>query len=140
MALEAGEKYLVTWRNGQKHVGEVVEKRLAKSNPEGGGSGSSSKSTSSSKKENSNLNKGEEFQYYIHYSHFDRRLDEWVTIDRIDVENPIIDSSSNNENSPSKKGRKKRKIEDTAEKEDKAVLLANLEKEHEEITKIKRRY
>merc|ERR1711871_841760 len=136
-ALEAGEKYLVTWRNGQKHVGEVVEKRLAKSNPEGGGSGSSSKSTSSSKKENSNLNKGEEFQYYIHYSHFDRRLDEWVTIDRIDVENPIIDSSSNNENSPSKKGRKKRKIEDTAEKEDKAVLLANLEKEHEEITKVK---
>ena len=64
-------------------------------------------------------------------------MDEWVTIDRIDVENPIIDSSSNNENSPSKKGRKKRKIEDTAEKEDKAVLLANLEKEHEEITKVK---
>ena len=68
MALEAGEKYLVTWRNGQKHVGEVVEKRLAKSNPEGGGSGSSSKSTSSSKKENSNLNKEKNFNitYIIH--------------------------------------------------------------------------
>lgn len=139
-SLGPGEKYLVTWRNGQRHAGEIIEKRPARGAGGEGSSASSSKSGNgnSSKKENStSIKGGEEFEYYIHYLHFDRRLDEWVTKDRIDVNNPIVNNSTAPENSPSKRGRKKRKVEETAEKEDKAVLLANLEKEHEEITKVK---
>ena len=117
--LEIGSKYIVTWRNGQKHPAEIVEKRPAR------------KASSGSNNKN---NQHAEFEYYIHYLHFDRRLDEWVALDRIDLSSTVNEESTSNGHG---KARKKRKKEENSEKEEKEALLANLEKEHEEITKVK---
>ena len=52
--LEIGSKYMVTWRNGQKHPAEIIEKRPAR------------KASSGSNNKN---NQHSEFEYYIHYLH-----------------------------------------------------------------------
>lgn len=124
--IKAGDKFIVSWRNGQKHPGEVIETRPARSASRPG----------SAKENGHRSSNGSDLEYYIHYIHFDRRLDEWVSRDRIDYSNPIVEETAAS-NEGNKKGRKKRKIEETTEREEKAVLLANLEKEHEEITKVK---
>lgn len=123
-----GNSYFVTWRNGQVQFATIVDKRPIK------------------KKHKHNVQESteqESYEYYVHYTNYDRRLDEWVTIDRIDLE-----SSSNEvdhgDTSPRSKGstkKMKRKLEDisgaTSQREDKLALLSNLEKEYEEITKVK---
>eukprot|EP00761_Pharyngomonas_kirbyi_P014648 gb/GECH01014678.1/.p1 GENE.gb/GECH01014678.1/~~gb/GECH01014678.1/.p1 ORF type:complete len:420 (+),score=136.88 gb/GECH01014678.1/:1-1260(+) len=93
--------------------------------------------------------------YYIHYSQYDKRLDEWVTRDRIktDADTSIKeeknnDNKENNTNSKNngKVERKvtrgmKRKYEEInhiqKQNEENDPQLAALEKEHEEITKVK---
>jgi len=34
----------------------------------------------------------EENEYYVHYSNFDRRLDEWISFDRIDLNSQVDDA------------------------------------------------
>lgn len=116
-----GERYLVSWRNGQKQPGEVIEKRPLK-----GREGSQEDSAAS------------DFEYYIHFPNFDRRLDEWVTIDRIDLETHIV-SGEHDDHAMKSKRPPKRRFDDMAEykREEKESMLATLEKEHEEITKVK---
>jgi histone acetyltransferase MYST1 len=120
--IEPGDKYLVTWRNGQKLAAEIIEKRLARKSATGGGR---------SRSEVFN------FDYYVHYIHYDRRLDEWVTADRIDTSSLITEESSVDGHGGSTRGRKKRRKEDNSEREEKEATLENLEKEHEEVTKVK---
>jgi histone acetyltransferase MYST1 len=123
LQLAVGQRWKVAWRDGSYHSAEVVEYQ------EGRG-------------------------VYVHYLDFDRRLDEWVTEDRIDV--------ASGEEAPSKGGaggagaddkddkkkgrvtRQKRKLSDIPGPQggamDKATpdpALALLEREHEEITKVK---
>ena len=49
------------WRDGKFYGAEVVEKRLR-------------------------FGKADEFEFYVHYDGFNRRLDEWITLDRMDLE------------------------------------------------------
>ena len=122
-----GNSYLVAWRNGQVQQATIIDRRPIKKKH---------------KHQVQETTEQESFEYYVHYTNYDRRLDEWVTIDRIN-----LDASCNGDNgdaSPrAKSGTKKmkRKLEDisgaSSQREDKLALLSNLEKEYEEITKVK---
>jgi hypothetical protein len=59
--IEIGGKYMVAWKNGQTHPARVIAQRPSR-----------------------NEESCEQFEYYVHYLKHDRRLDEWVTSDRID--------------------------------------------------------
>lgn len=121
--IEVGDKYLVEWKNGQKHPGEVIEIRQSKNYREVKGS-------------TDDLSP-EAFEYYVHYPNFDRRLDEWVSFSRVDIHTnlDLSDKDSADHNIKGKKN--KRKLEDVSEKGDKEAKLGELEKEHDEITKVK---
>eukprot|EP01122_Echinamoeba_exundans_P010253 TRINITY_DN3797_c0_g1_i1.p1 TRINITY_DN3797_c0_g1~~TRINITY_DN3797_c0_g1_i1.p1 ORF type:complete len:451 (+),score=100.14 TRINITY_DN3797_c0_g1_i1:62-1354(+) len=118
------------WRDGRFHEAEIVERRPGP-------------------------NEGT-YEYYVHYEEFNKRLDEWVTIDRFSLATPeILDSlaqknvvapsspnasSSNGSSATPSSDRnrtrnQKRKHDDiTGDKDDSAAAL---EREHEEITKVK---
>lgn len=136
--IEVGERYVIDWRNGQKIAGDVLEVRPIKN---------SRLNTSSTESAASLELRPQDFEYYIHFPSFDRRLDEWVTADRIDLETIVIDSDETRA-----KKAQKRKLDDqpsilvsglssseimNPKKDEKEALLAKLEKEHEEVTKIK---
>ena len=97
------------------------------------------------------------YEYYVHFVTYDRRLDEWVTYDRIDTKTHVVSNHGDN-GEDSKYKRHKRKLDneihDNKEKEALGipvysyliysclfllfrVSVAALEKEHEEITKVK---
>ena len=114
-----GDRYLVHWRNGEKHLAEVVEKRPLKK------TGDPEESTTQLSQKN---------EFYVHYVSFDRRLDEWVTEDRVDVATPVDVGMEDNADD-SKNKRNKRKYHEIADS--KETMAAALEKEHEEITRVK---
>mmetsp|Transcript_24174 Transcript_24174/g.41304 ORF Transcript_24174/g.41304 Transcript_24174/m.41304 type:complete len:425 (+) Transcript_24174:27-1301(+) len=110
------------WRDGKYHTAEIIEK---KQDDEG------------------------EWLYYVHYIEFNRRLDEWVSADNIDLSDvqkpnkkgPVTEAltSSTDGESPRKITRNlKRRYDEInhVQKEEDAAKTA-LEKEHEEITKVK---
>lgn len=127
--IEIGENFYVAWQvqPGQYQAGVVVEKRKLKK---------------SSQTDEATL-KPNDFEYYIHFPNYDRRLDEWVTIDRIDLTTAV--SADIEDQNTKHKRTHKRKYNNENEaahpesnkKEDKVNMLATLEKEHEEITKVK---
>jgi histone acetyltransferase MYST1 len=139
--VEIGERYMVQWRNGQYIPGDIIEIRPLKKRLESG---------------TINELEPEAYEYYVHYPSYDRRLDEWVTYDRIDLQTMVVAANSNEseDTHPQTKIAKKssssslikRKYEDISvnsnstdqsKRENQEALLAKLEKEHEEITKVK---
>jgi histone acetyltransferase MYST1 len=105
---------MIKWRNGQLLPGDIVEIRSIKGK---------------------DLTETNEFEYYIHYVNFDRRLDEWVSLDRIDS---FISSSQSTESTEAKMKKGKRRLEDARDSRDeREIILSVLEKENEEITKVK---
>ena len=123
--VETGERYMITWRNGQKQAGDVIERRQFKK--------------SNSYKETADTDGSQDlgpadYEYYIHFPTFDRRMDEWVTIDRIDLKTGVVGTGEHDEHGNRKRPR--RKNEETSAESKETVLMA-LEKEHEEITKVK---
>lgn len=134
--VSVAERYQIQWRNGQWHVGDIVGIRPIKR----------------IRDSNSNANtkdlKLEENEYYIHYPGFDRRLDEWVTSDRIDLATASAGEKDAHDghihgNHKSKKMKKMKHEDvstalDTGDKKDgKEAMLSALVKEDEEITKVK---
>lgn len=120
--VENGGRYMITWRNGQKRAGDVIDKRSIK------------KSTSSKDAANSETIQecsSADFEYYIHFPTLDRRMDEWVTINRIDLKIGVI----RDDNGKRKKS-KRDQIEESLIESKNAELIA-LEKEHQEVTKVK---
>lgn len=116
---------MVEWKNGQKHTGEVIEIRVSKS----------------IKEANSSADElgPESHEYYVHYPNFDRRLDEWVSYNRIDT-TTSVDPNDKDSLDNAKARKNKRKAEEAnadGKKEDKGAKLGELEKEHDEITKVK---
>jgi len=101
-----GDKVMCLWRDNKDHEAEIIEIRTSHG----------------------------EFDYYVHYREFNRRLDEWVSASRI---KGLCEKSATKNGSTSKddkkSGRKeKRKLDDRDEEQKTAA-----EKEHEEITKVK---
>lgn len=128
-----GNSYLVTWRNGQIQPATIVDRRPVKKKHK-----RQSQDTPPPEPEQETV-----YEYYVHYTNFDRRLDEWVTIDRIDLDANVNDTDSGSASPRSKVGTKKmkRKLDDItgapSQRDEKLALLSNLEKEYEEITKVK---
>jgi len=110
------------WRDNKYHAAEVIERKV---------------------------NDRGEFEYYVHYTEFNRRLDEWITDDKFDLSNVEAtakkDKQKEEETTPGIPERKqtrnwKRKFDEMngvnkGAEED--ATLAQLEKEHEEVTKVK---
>jgi histone acetyltransferase MYST1 len=100
--LELGAQLRCKWREGEVKNCEVIERKLD---------------------EDTN-----EWKYYVHYEGLNRRLDEWVALDRFDL------------GSVSEEGKmtrtQKRKLDHEEHEEEGELDLATL-KEHEEATKVK---
>jgi histone acetyltransferase MYST1 len=114
--IEIGGMYMVAWRNGQQHPAKIIVQRQSQ--------------------------EGARVEYYVHYIHHDRRLDEWVGVDRIDLTSGVGTISDLHDIGPHGKNKKtKRKLEDmtgsSSFREEKVAILSQLEKEHEETTKVK---
>ena len=124
--VEIGERYMVAWRNGQKQAGDVIERRAFK------------KVAISKDFIDADVThelSSSDYEYYIHFPTFDRRMDEWVTIDRIDFKTGVVGGGGDQDEHGNRK-RPKRKNEEPSSESKEAILMA-LEKEHEEITKVK---
>jgi histone acetyltransferase MYST1 len=126
-------KYYVTWRNGQSHPARIITSRRSKDGAV------------------------EEFEYYVHYLHHDRRLDEWVTLDRIDRYTKVDSNIHDPDQQKQKKSKRKYEHEPQSSylhslpqpsphssssttitlREEKVAILSQLEREHEETTKVK---
>lgn len=131
MQCSPGTSVLCRWTDGSEHVAEVIEKRLRKGFA----------------KDSLQL---EHYEYYVHYTDFNRRLDEWVSFDRINLSASRSSSAGaaggaggSSELMPMEleggrrmTRREKRKHGDDHTDEMDPTMAA-LEKEHEEITKVK---
>jgi len=120
--LRPGVKVFCRWlRDGHQHEAEIVEVRT---------------------------NDAGTSEYYIHYTEFNRRLDEWVTAERFDLtkveeKGAVVAEKVEKEILPA--GRTSRKTTTRAQKRKVDSLITpgknnekdELEKEHEEITKVK---
>eukprot|EP01119_Soliformovum_irregulare_P014686 TRINITY_DN4031_c0_g1_i1.p1 TRINITY_DN4031_c0_g1~~TRINITY_DN4031_c0_g1_i1.p1 ORF type:complete len:413 (+),score=92.44 TRINITY_DN4031_c0_g1_i1:42-1241(+) len=108
--LEIGTVLQCKWRDDEYHKAEIIDMRE-------GETGS--------------------MEYYVHYHEYNRRLDEWISLDRMDL-STIEDKEKKKEKEEDnrKMTRNKRKIEETTHRDEDAKMAA-LEKEHEEITKVK---
>ena len=119
--VEVGEKHMVLWRNGQAYEAEVIDRRPLKSIID---------------EESVKTRKTATYEYYVHYVDFDRRMDEWVTLDKI---RSASSSSSARQRSKGAnlRDRKHEYLSADTKRTDRDLQLAALEKEHEEMTKIK---
>jgi histone acetyltransferase MYST1 len=137
-----GQRYYVQWRTGEAHVAEIVESRPfkraavdAKDGRPAGGAGAGAGA--------------EALEYYVHYISFDRRLDEWVTVDRVDAVAPVVVVTGDGLDLGGEEGGAGGRGAGTQRRSKKKVTVAggdapeakegagSLEKEHEEITKVK---
>lgn len=124
--IEVGDRYMVEWKNGQKYPGDIIEMRPCRNFRE---------------THTTNELAATDYEYYIHYPGFDRRLDEWVSFTRIDLKEQIECLSTDKDGFEHMKVRKnKRKLDECGienKKDERGAKLGELEKEHDEITKVK---
>ena len=114
--LEVGAKLSCRWRGDEFKSCEVIERQFRTADEIVGGGGSCSNETG-------------EWEYYVHYDGLNRRLDEWVRLERFDLGTVTEDGKLTRTSS-------KRKMHDHEEHEEEGELdLATL-KEHEEATKV----
>lgn len=115
LPLEVGTRVLCRWRDGKLHPVKVIERRKLNSGPD-------------------------DYQYYVHYNEFNRRLDEWVKLDQLELESVEADADEKVEDKAGglKMTRhQKRKIEETHAEEGHEDFDAASLREHEEFTKVK---
>eukprot|EP00249_Psilotum_nudum_P018913 c27018_g1_i1 orf=366-1529(-) len=112
--LEVGTRVMCRWRDDKYHPVKIIERRKL-----------------------TGLN---DYQYYVHYTEFNRRLDEWVKVEQLDVESVETDADEKIED----KGgglkmtrHQKRKIDETHVEEGHEDFDAASLREHEEFTKVK---
>jgi len=116
--LENGTTIYCKWRDEDFHKCEVIDKRETVDRPG-------------------------EYEYYVHYVEFNRRLDEWIPEDKVDftrIEAKETEKNGEAKDDNRKMTRLKRKIEEINHSQkvpEEDSKLTELEKEHEEITKIK---
>lgn len=89
-----------------------------------------SKNSREEKKKNPKKLDEHSYEYYIHYCHTNRRLDEWITSDRIKLTSEFIDEEKIREE-------KKRQGIINSSDEEYEGMDQNARKEHEEATKVK---
>jgi hypothetical protein len=76
-SIEIGSQYFVEWKHGRVE-GDIIEKRLIKKYR-----------NQSSDDINSEDFQPSDYEYYVHFLGYDRRLDEWVAYERIDISTSV---------------------------------------------------
>jgi len=116
--------YFCQRTDGTYHIAEVIQKRV-------------------------NVLRGSTVEYYVHYRGFNRRLDEWIDSNRVDVSREVPESSTAivklgdvNENAENRMTRNQKRKHDEINHVQKSYAemdpaTAALEREHEAITKVK---
>jgi histone acetyltransferase MYST1 len=116
LPLEVGTRVLCRWRDDKLHPVKVIERRKLPSGPD-------------------------DYQYYVHYNEFNRRLDEWVKLEQLELESVEPDTDEKVEDKAAgglKMTRhQKRKIEETQAEAGHEDFDAASLREHEEFTKVK---
>eukprot|EP00274_Cyanoptyche_gloeocystis_P001188 CAMPEP_0196664416 /NCGR_PEP_ID=MMETSP1086-20130531/57088_1 /TAXON_ID=77921 /ORGANISM="Cyanoptyche gloeocystis , Strain SAG4.97" /LENGTH=128 /DNA_ID=CAMNT_0042000709 /DNA_START=47 /DNA_END=430 /DNA_ORIENTATION=- len=127
VSIGIGKKLPAKWRDGKYYDSEILDKRH--------------------REESSG-----EWEYYVHYTDFNRRMDEWVTEDRLDTSHllpepspapPVQDSDVAIESKPLSERKltrnMKRRFEETTLDKNAEEFgdphLSALEKEHDDATK-----
>ncbi|GMP79259.1 hypothetical protein CsSME_00034879 [Camellia sinensis var. sinensis] len=116
LPLEVGTRVMCRWRDGKYHPVKVIERRKMHN---GGNS---------------------DYEYYVHYTEFNRRLDEWVKLEQLDLDSveTVVDEKVEDKVTSLKMTRhQKRKIDETHVEEGHEELDAASLREHEEFTKVK---
>eukprot|EP00873_Tetraselmis_striata_P022574 jgi/Tetstr1/442838/TSEL_003215.t1 len=109
LPLDTGTRVDCLWRDGKYHTVRVIEKRKV--------AGS------------------EEFEYYVHYNGFNRRMDEWVGLPQMDL--TTVDDTLSEINLAKNKNLKRKHDEAHSGDEEHAEFDPNALREHEEFTKVK---
>ncbi|KAK3032529.1 hypothetical protein RJ639_036444 [Escallonia herrerae] len=115
LPLEVGTRVLCRWRDGKFHLVKVIERRRMQC----GGPN--------------------DYEYYVHYTEFNRRLDEWVRLEQLDLASveTVVDEKVEDKVTSLKMTRhQKRKIDETHVEGHEELDAASL-REHEEFTKVK---
>lgn len=115
LPLEVGTRVLCKWRDGKFHPVKIIERRKLPSGTTN------------------------DYEYYVHYTEFNRRLDEWVKLEQLELDSVETDAD---EKVDDKAGslkmtrHQKRKIDETHVEGNEELDAASL-REHEEFTKVK---
>ncbi|KAK6927710.1 RNA binding activity-knot of a chromodomain [Dillenia turbinata] len=115
LPLEVGTRVMCRWRDGKYHPVKVIERRKMP------GVGNN------------------DYEYYVHYTEFNRRLDEWVKLEQLDldsVETDVDEKVEDKVTSLKMTRHQKRKIDETHVEGHEELDAASL-REHEEFTKVK---
>ncbi|OAE18429.1 hypothetical protein AXG93_3426s1220 [Marchantia polymorpha subsp. ruderalis] len=115
LPLEVGTRVLCRWRDDKLHPVKVIERRKLTSGPD-------------------------DYQYYVHYTEFNRRLDEWVRLDQLELDSVETDADEKVEEKAGNlkmTRHQKRKIDETHVEEGHEDFDAASLREHEEFTKRK---
>ncbi|CAB1110978.1 unnamed protein product [Ectocarpus sp. CCAP 1310/34] len=156
---QARQRWKVAWRDGTVHLAEIVEIRKAEGSSDAATASAAAKAGSTDKDKaapkaaaaggepSGSSSAGGGGAVYVHYVDFDRRLDEWVGMERVDLaagqQRAVAHHNGDKRRVTT---RMKRKYDEMGSKSghggggDREGLDANiamLEKEHEEITKVK---
>ncbi|KAJ8423673.1 hypothetical protein Cgig2_023518 [Carnegiea gigantea] len=115
LPLEVGTRVMCRWRDGKYHPVKVIERRK--------------------------MSSGEpnDYEYYVHYTEFNRRLDEWVKLEQLDLDSveTVVDEKVEDKVTSLKMTRhQKRKIDEIHVEGHEELDAASL-REHEEFTKVK---
>ncbi|CAL5225365.1 g8169 [Coccomyxa viridis] len=105
LPLECGTRVDCKWRDGEFHPARVIERRPVEGT--------------------------DQHEYYVHYSKFNRRMDEWVKQENLDLN--TVDVGDIDGSDPKSK---KRRMEDVDD-EHHGEFDANELRQHEEFTKVK---
>eukprot|EP01120_Amphizonella_sp_Union-15-10_P015222 TRINITY_DN7774_c0_g1_i1.p1 TRINITY_DN7774_c0_g1~~TRINITY_DN7774_c0_g1_i1.p1 ORF type:complete len:400 (-),score=60.84 TRINITY_DN7774_c0_g1_i1:58-1257(-) len=116
-ALDIRQTVPCLWRDGKHHLAEIIEIRTKPGQEDA-------------------------LEYYVHYTEFNRRLDEWVGVERfaLDKLKPAKKVKKDRSNGPSERRstrNQKRKFEEMNQGSKDEENKSQLEIEHEEVTKVK---
>jgi len=132
---------MINWRNGLKQAGDIIDRRPLKKvkiDAEGSSSSGSSSSSDIILADDQGELGAADYEYYVHFPNFDRRMDEWVLLDKVDLITGVVGISSELDEHSGPRKRSHSKIKNSElPLESKENSLIALEKEHDEITKVK---
>ncbi|KAK3233508.1 hypothetical protein CYMTET_56194 [Cymbomonas tetramitiformis] len=114
LPLEVGTKVNCLWRDNKWHQVRVIERRKLES--EGPDT---------------------EYQYYVHYVEFNRRLDEWVSLKNMDLSTVLTEDAVQQEGASGRTRNQKRKNDEVAHEDGHEEFDPASLREHEEFTKVK---
>lgn len=132
--LHIGDKCMVRWRDGSETlIAKVIERRVPK------------KRKQQDTQHPKNVDHDDELEYYVHYETHDRRLDEWIPLSRFMLE--TYQAKSEEVEPPHEEAARPQRRVVTEQAPIRLTggnwhasgdpTLAELERDHEEITKVK---